>query len=150
MFSKPGRVLLLFLSAGVLQTDAIPDDGAENSLLPTFTLLGGNGGSETGRCTGTDLDNLKASYEDMCLMARSASNELEFLLKQAEVTEGDGPPRPDDDAQVPVDNWKRWQRIRETYFSLFGRDPFVKKNDPPGAKKPGETILGHERTVKSE
>ncbi|OAG10894.1 uncharacterized protein CC84DRAFT_1173219 [Paraphaeosphaeria sporulosa] len=149
VFISPQRTLLLFLTAGIFQTNAFPADGAPNSLLPTFTLLGGNGGSETGRCTGTDLENLKASYEDMCLMARSARDEIDFLTQQAALTEGDGPPKPADNAQVPVDNWKRWHRTRETYVSLFGADPFVKRGDPPGPKNPGDFIDGHKRFVRN-
>ncbi|KAF1951649.1 hypothetical protein CC80DRAFT_597120 [Byssothecium circinans] len=141
LLSNPHRALLLFLTAGVLQIEAVPADGAPNSLLPTFTLIGGNGGAETGRCTGNDLDMLKQSYEDMCLMARSARDEMDFFLSQAARTQGDGPPRPEN-AQAPVatvTNWKRWKRIRGTYLSLFGSDPFWVR----GAALPGQPIAGH-------
>ncbi|KAL5386673.1 hypothetical protein DPSP01_004037 [Paraphaeosphaeria sporulosa] len=85
----------------------------------------------------------------MCLMARSARDEIDFLTQQAALIEADGPPKPADNAQVPVDNWKRWHRTRETYVSLFGADLFVKRGDPPGPKKTGDFIEGHRRFVRN-
>lgn len=158
LFLSLRKAILLYLTAGVLRVNAAPPDGALNSLIvsvanecfiplrillgmannlldqPAFTLIGGNGGSETGRCAGSDLANLKAAYEDMCLMARLARDEIDFILDQAERTAGDGPARPSnkDAPQQDVDNWKRWNRVRATYLSLFKLDPFTKREDVKG------------------
>lgn len=83
-------------------------------------------------------------------MAQSARDELDFLSHQAALTEGDGPPMPMDNAQGPTDNWRRWQRTRETYLSLFGLDLLVKRSDPPGSLKPGDTIPRYQKVVRSE
>lgn len=81
----------------------------------------------------------------MCLMAQSARDEIDFLLSQAAETKGIGPPRPAN-AQAPeetVKNWKRWNRVRGTYVSLFGSDPFVVPGGPPGGRQPGERTPLH-------
>ncbi|KAF2443709.1 hypothetical protein P171DRAFT_445080 [Karstenula rhodostoma CBS 690.94] len=142
LLSNPKRALALLLTLGVLQSQAFPQDGAPNSLLPAFTLIGGNGGSETGRCTGANLDNLKASYEDMCLMAQRARDEIDFLVAQARQTGGDGPPRPKnkDAPQEDIDDWQRWNRVRGSFLSMFGKDPFAKREDVQG--NPGEIQAG--------
>lgn len=83
----------------------------------------------------------------MCLMAKSASDEIDFLLSEAASTQGDGPPRPKN-AQAPeatVTKWKRWKRVRGTYLALFGSDPFVVRGGPPGRQQPGQPNGGHPR-----
>lgn len=79
-------------------------------------------------------------------MARSARDGIDFLLSQAAITQGDGPPKPEN-AQAPeatITNWKRWKRIRGTYLSLFGSDPFlVRGAAPPGQLQLGQPLPGH-------
>jgi hypothetical protein len=115
---------------------------------PTFRLIDGTGGSETGRCTGADLDHLKASYEDMCIMARIARDEIDFLMDQAERTRGSGPPKPENKEapQTDIDNWKRWNRVRATYLSMFGKDPFLAPGDPQA----GKPVSGHKTFVRGQ
>ncbi|KAK7187138.1 hypothetical protein DPSP01_004039 [Paraphaeosphaeria sporulosa] len=146
VFITPQRTLLLFLAVGIFQTNAFPADGAPNSLLPTFRLVEGDGGSETGRCTGADLDNLKASYEDMCAMARHARDDIDYLMQEADKTGGAGPPKPEskDAPQADIENWQRWNRVRATYLSLFGKDPFIDTTQP----RAGKPVLGHKTFVR--
>ncbi|KAF1965698.1 hypothetical protein BU23DRAFT_574648 [Bimuria novae-zelandiae CBS 107.79] len=82
----------------------------------------------------------------MCLIARSARDEIDFLLNQARATEGDGPPRPEN-AQAPeavLKNWQRWIRVRSTYISFFKEDPFLVRGGVlPQNAKPGDPAPGH-------
>lgn len=86
-------------------------------------------------------------------MARSALTEFDFLLAQAGRTEGDGPPKPENKQapQAVVDNWKRWKRVRATYLSMFGKDPFTIRNDQrPEKLQPGQPAAGHKPFVRSQ
>lgn len=74
-------------------------------------------------------------------MAQRARDEIDFLLTQAAATQGDGPPRPKKDAtQADIEIWQRWNRVRGTFLSMFGKDVFAKREDVKG--NPGEIPAG--------
>jgi hypothetical protein len=132
------------------QISAVPADGQPNALLvshfvsqplgaslpvkfihiwiaadiqqPTWELADLPGSRDTGRCIGQDLDMLKASYEDACLISQKAYADMNFFATTTAATKGKGPAK-GGVLKVSTD-YERWHRIFATYISLFGSRPF--------------------------
>ncbi|PVH91286.1 hypothetical protein DM02DRAFT_664156 [Periconia macrospinosa] len=109
---------VILLSSQVLQIEAVPHDGEDNSLLPAFTLVG-QGNRDQGNCAGDDLELLKSAYEDACAMSRRAVEDLDFLVDQAKATAGKGPDKKSNKA-----DYSNYRRILDTFIALFGTSPF--------------------------
>ncbi|ORY11866.1 hypothetical protein BCR34DRAFT_587555 [Clohesyomyces aquaticus] len=121
-------VSLFIFALQTSQITAVPEQGKENALLPTWNIVGGNGGRNTGNCAGNDLQALQGSWEEACLMARKANADLSWLEATAINTRGIGPAAPEG-KKKSSDDYIEWRRILDTYIAFFGEIPFNQQGD---------------------